>query len=280
MPSRRRPAVQPKPKPGTTFTLFPKLPVELRLKIYSEHLTTSTSRIVKICWNARKRAFVSRRPPPPLLHTCSESRHQALKMYQLHFASSPEFARVYFSFERDTLALCWDSLGSSPGRVGRKMSDEEMGKVRRLLVREDSLLAHAADGGRELERFTELRTLGVLCDPKNVAFGGEYGTRSMHQIAQELDGDEGDSGADGEEAAVRRLRAPRTESWPELVCLRDVDGDDLPRCSRHWWFDGWNHRSAVLQREKWPEVLAEALVLTSQHDPDDQAFIENLRGST
>ncbi len=262
MPLRRR-ATSAKPKPLSAFILFPKLPVELRLKVYTLHLH-ATTRFVQIHWDSRQRSFKSLKRVPPLLHTCQESRHEALKIYQLRFASSPELARVYFSYGQDILIIRWETLGPFPGRISRKMSDDEAGRLRHLMIAEQDLLSHAEEDGRELERFTGLTSIGVFCDPENVESGDEYGGLAMEQLGIEI-------GERYEENAHLGME----ERWPEMVCLRE--DEDLPRCSRHWWFEGWNQRSAVVQRERWPKLLAEALLLTQFDEPEEDAmFLMNM----
>ncbi|KAH9220413.1 hypothetical protein DL95DRAFT_357593 [Leptodontidium sp. 2 PMI_412] len=252
MPPRRRATIAAQPKPLTAFTLFPKLPIELRIKIFADYLSTA-SRLVHIYWNARQRVFKSSQAIPPLLHVCQESRYEALKTYELAFAPSREFARVYFSFEKDVLMVCWRTLGAYPGRIGRKMGVEEAGRVRNLVVNEEAMLFHAEDDGRELERFTGLRTLGVACDPENVESGEQYGRLAMERLAYGL-----------------------KERWPEVVCLRD-SASDLERCSRHWWCDGWNQRAAELQREKWPKVLARSMLVTQfESEEVDALFLMHM----
>lgn len=145
------------------------------------------------------------------------------------------------------------------------MTDEECGNVRSLMISEQSLLTHAEENLRELERFTGLRDLFVLCDEDNIEFGDEYGSEGMIQLAKGLD-----EGLEDEQT-----HALRTQNWPELVCLRSDDG--MPACSRHWWFDGWNQRCMVKQKDKWPETLATSLLLTHEDDAEhDAVFLLNM----
>lgn len=213
--------------------------------------------VVPVRWDSRRRVFRPSRQTPALLHTCRESRAEALKTYQLRFASSPEFARVYFSYEHDILLLVWSSLGPAPGRLLRKMAVDECEKLQTLMIGERTLLLHAEDNMRELERFSGLRYICVVCDSDNVESGDEFGAEEMAEIGEELD----------EGILDENFDVLRTEIWPELVCLRSDDG--LPTCSRHWWFDGWNQRAQVKQKKKWPKTLATSLKLTLEDDSDD-----------
>jgi len=79
-------------------------------------------------WDKKKRGFRSLRKPPAILHVSGESRAVGLKNWTLAFGSSPEFARTYYSFESECVYFDWHSLGAEPGRLGRKIMDEECAK--------------------------------------------------------------------------------------------------------------------------------------------------------
>jgi len=77
--------------PLTRFTLFPSLPTELRLKIYS-HIhallcSTFGNRILKISYSPSLSRYISNTAPPLLLSISPESRFYALSMYQYTFLS-------------------------------------------------------------------------------------------------------------------------------------------------------------------------------------------------
>lgn len=110
----------PSPPSSATFTLFPDLPLELRLKVWESLLLPRI--VIAACFDAAdeapKRAQLARRanlpPVPVLLHVCHETRQVALKHYELAFSwripgmlarprSSPP--RVWFDFSCDTLLL-------------------------------------------------------------------------------------------------------------------------------------------------------------------------------
>lgn len=100
------------------FSLFPRLPIEIRLKIWEAFAHTgryveltcapAASHITKIQW-------LSHSKPPVILRICSESRHVALAKFSvLEFApeqiGSPPSAKLYINFASDTLYLCGDLL--------------------------------------------------------------------------------------------------------------------------------------------------------------------------
>ena len=118
----------------STFTPFPKLPVELRLKIWKygclftrnvDIRAKEISGIVCKYTDEVAHYFHSYAPPPPLLHICRESRSEALKHYQLEFGTTfeyelagvaPEVAistppRIYINWAVDRIwVFCPDSL--------------------------------------------------------------------------------------------------------------------------------------------------------------------------
>jgi len=179
----------------------------------------------------------------------------------LRFASSPEFARLYFSYDNDILLFNWASLGPAPGSLGRKISDEECKHVRAMMINEEALLLHTEENLYELERFSGLRDLAVLCDSDNPQSGEDFGFDEMETFtAERLDEFESENGVEDSAPVVRK------EEWPEVVCLRDHEG--LERCSRHWWFDRWNQRARIYQKEKWTTAMAHCLRIT-KGDPED-----------
>ncbi|KAL2072644.1 hypothetical protein VTL71DRAFT_11987 [Oculimacula yallundae] len=98
--------------PLTTFTLFPQLPFELRLKIWQ--CIATGPRTVTITYGSQATRYKGRtisrfdgwRTPekvPVILHICLESRAEALKSYQLAFGSHFHAAKIYFNFSTDIL---------------------------------------------------------------------------------------------------------------------------------------------------------------------------------
>jgi hypothetical protein len=94
------------------FTLFPDLPLELRLKIW--FFIAPGPRTVSIKYKglsfysigkgfSAAAGWRSPDPVPIVLHICRESRTEALKSYQLAFGSYLHPGRIYFDFSKDTL---------------------------------------------------------------------------------------------------------------------------------------------------------------------------------
>jgi hypothetical protein len=70
-----------------SFALFPKLPTEIRIKIW--RFAISVPRIVEVIFNDHWQCKNTN--PPPLLSTCAESRHESLKAYST--IAGPEWIR-------------------------------------------------------------------------------------------------------------------------------------------------------------------------------------------
>jgi len=96
------------------FTVFPNLPVEIRVKTWEEFLEL---RIVEVCqiddgsdWWENKNPFYSPTPLPAVLSTSHESRCIALQNYPLSFPTRSEPPQIRFNPSIDTLffpAWCW-----------------------------------------------------------------------------------------------------------------------------------------------------------------------------
>jgi len=62
-------------RPG--FELFPKLPIELRLKIF--RIAAEEPRIIELGYDHVKGRVVQQQPMPPLFRTCREAREEWLR---------------------------------------------------------------------------------------------------------------------------------------------------------------------------------------------------------
>lgn len=166
------------------FHLFPRLPTELRQKIYT--LSLPTPRLVPLTYhsptsysNSRNtspsplRGCTSPAPIPSLLHLSNEARALALQHYELGFplAGPPGsfLSKVWFDFRLDTLylpeLLPSVSGGGAVEREGDDSGETElakswknflyvmmvgerrsMGRVRRLAVHEGLFVDYLAQG--------------------------------------------------------------------------------------------------------------------------------------
>jgi hypothetical protein len=101
-----------------SFTLFPLLPPELRLKIWQ--IATDEPQTVELSCTPTssylpKGRWFSHNKPPVVFSICAESRDVALSHYST-LTFSPDqvgvpWPKLYFNFSRDTLWLCDDLCG-------------------------------------------------------------------------------------------------------------------------------------------------------------------------
>ncbi|KAM0167009.1 hypothetical protein ACHAQE_000925 [Botrytis cinerea] len=86
----------------TTFSLFPFLPKELRVKIWK--LAACHPRIVHLTYDHPTESLVSLTPIPALLSTCGEARDELLPLFkQLALPPSACGARIYVDLDVDTV---------------------------------------------------------------------------------------------------------------------------------------------------------------------------------
>jgi hypothetical protein len=64
----------------TKFNRFPKLPIELRYKIWS--LALPDARVIEILWNSKSNKYYTDAPQPTILRVNKESRGEALRFYE------------------------------------------------------------------------------------------------------------------------------------------------------------------------------------------------------
>ncbi|WQF76018.1 Putative 2EXR domain-containing protein [Colletotrichum destructivum] len=103
------------PRPLDHFHLFPRLPVELRLRIWDFNLPQP--RVVPIRCGAKSLSFASHSQSPPLstsgctsytavpvnLHVCHESRREALVSYRPSFGMTRNPGQIFFNKAHDVL---------------------------------------------------------------------------------------------------------------------------------------------------------------------------------
>jgi hypothetical protein len=89
----------------TKFELFPKLPPEMRLEIWS--YVHPGPRIVELRWKQLKRTkkwgYACNKSPPLLLHICQETRKEALKSYTFQLKSDRQRYPIFIDPLRDLL---------------------------------------------------------------------------------------------------------------------------------------------------------------------------------
>jgi len=126
-----------------TFTLFPKLPVELRLHIWN---VAREPRIVEVRFyhDRRKNKHKYITQQPVLLQVCQQSRKEALKWYQKVFRSRwalnrVGFDSVYFDFDLDILFInCPRKQEQLMTYLNRQKETDGLTLVRRLAIPQSS----------------------------------------------------------------------------------------------------------------------------------------------
>jgi hypothetical protein len=154
----------------TKFTLFPILPKELQLLIWSFVETESLHIHISSGVKKQKERKYSKTPfcriakykTPALLHACYDSRMEALKTYRLVFAAQLGHP-VYFNFKDDSLVF--RSIGAvqtfirSTPKFGA--SPEHLGSVRHLVLHRHGTI-HLSDLRNTCRYFGGLKRLSVI----------------------------------------------------------------------------------------------------------------------
>lgn len=168
------------------FHSFPRLPPELRRKIWRHALPSPRTMSVDFIQRSRHSApeFEPNQPPPMLLHVCHESREVALENYELVFrsqnppgassqgASGAPLGGFYFDFRGDTLCFTRETM---PLRIVLFLEDMDLAEVRRVRY-----LAVGTELPKDVMKYiTQFHGLEVfsliLSDPRVVAPVGRFG---------------------------------------------------------------------------------------------------------
>jgi hypothetical protein len=111
------------------FTPFPKLPIELRLRIWK--FTLPGPRILEVAYceagsdSDMPEKFGVATRPPVALRVCRESRREASRFYTLSFGSENWASKIYFDFSIDTLYLNCLTIGQDGVDIERFLREAE-----------------------------------------------------------------------------------------------------------------------------------------------------------
>ncbi|KAI1378196.1 hypothetical protein F4677DRAFT_443411 [Hypoxylon crocopeplum] len=177
------------------FSLFARLPIELRFKIWTYNLPGP--RIVEIkCsteesltshlrqGNGRPASCKSTSPIPVNLHACRESRLEGLKRYRLLFGVSPQPSRIFFDPSRDTLYF-----GAREGTTASEtlfdtfvplVQPEDLTHVHHIAINE-GLIGYGSNDAESIaellcqahQHLINLEQLTVVCDDMNPVYSSE-----------------------------------------------------------------------------------------------------------
>jgi hypothetical protein len=171
------------------FHLFPRLPPELRRKIWRHALPSP--RIMSIDFIQRPHQsipqFEPNHPPPVLLQVCHESREVALENYELAFEAqgpcgssqqaptggtpNPSPRGFYFDFRTDTLCFTRETMPLRIVLFLEDMSPSEVARVRYLAVGTEL----PKDVMKYITQFPGLEVFSlILSDPRVVAPRGRF----------------------------------------------------------------------------------------------------------
>jgi hypothetical protein len=146
------------------FTLFAKLPSELRLRIWKFSLPGP--RCLELWYHERYKQYQAPAILPQALQVCNESRQEALKHYKTTFGSLGSPGRIYFDFEVDILLL--NCAGLIPEGRDYTYVDtiatflakaEGISQIRNLAVCAGFCFLLGAHQNIETEKFTSLKKL-------------------------------------------------------------------------------------------------------------------------
>ena len=166
-----------KPEPlNASFALFPELPIELRLRIWSEAVTNSNPRIVEISSIQKSQQSISPTLAPSILHACTEFRNEALKHghYEKLNVKHPvtlkvTFTGTYVNWAKDTVYLSylpgsdygdWSEVLESQMRTEHS---ELMSKCQRLALSLDCFFKHCGSPTlRKMSDYANLEELTIV----------------------------------------------------------------------------------------------------------------------
>jgi hypothetical protein len=132
------------PKTATELYFFPKLPTEIRIKVWKEASFISTAVLLSIRPSNNDYHIGSYSKAPPILHTNQESRQEATKHYVCAFEREPTVchtpnpflpAKVYVNFGVDYLVLDDDK------RIKWNLVGDILGKypIKKLAITSDTI---------------------------------------------------------------------------------------------------------------------------------------------
>ncbi|KAH7418066.1 hypothetical protein BKA64DRAFT_187514 [Cadophora sp. MPI-SDFR-AT-0126] len=201
------------PSASFTFAPFQRLPVELRLKIWS---LTVEKRIVRIEWSRPRRQCLS--PDiPAILQVSREARAEGKKLYQAAFNTSNSATPVYINFDLDTIYFRWKTFGRRPAKHALALR-EDCRRIKVMMLDSGVRL----NTGMELIKFESLKELQISGCTEEVPDG--IGNVSLFQCAFKP-------------WVKSILPGKKACKVPRLNCLNQG-----AMCRDHWWFGAWNER--------------------------------------
>ncbi|TVY85358.1 hypothetical protein LSUE1_G000307 [Lachnellula suecica] len=129
------------PATCTSFHVFPRLPIELRFKVWE--CTSMAARTLELTYLFREpeRRFRTEQQVPAVLRVCRESRRVGKRIYQLSFGTSKCPPKTYFNPISDIIYFgfrIWDDEVRVILKFFRRMAEylEEKDQIQRIALSE------------------------------------------------------------------------------------------------------------------------------------------------
>lgn len=155
----------------TDFQLFPSLPTEIRLKVWT--IALSVPRVVEIIPNPPEvywhpanfglagpvpaKSWTSSCPPPSLLHVNREARSEALDTYKPYFTTPPpplsSVHCIYLNLSQDTIKLV--------NYYAAYLGEAERGEIQRMVLDAETYFSKLTDM-KTLKQMMRLKEVEVL----------------------------------------------------------------------------------------------------------------------
>jgi hypothetical protein len=201
-----------------TFTPFPRLPQELRLKIWQ---ATMEPRLVCIKWSPRLSQCITP-DTPTILQVTHESREEGLKTYRPSFATiSSSRPVVYANLSLDTVSFEWETANAYINHFCQGSLKIALKEVK-FLTLSNSEFENALHDRLYclLDEFSELEELLV----SGCAETPDRTLVSRPELEEDIKTNIFPAGPN-----------ENSDSVPTLVCL-----DRGYHCPSHWWFKQCN----------------------------------------
>ncbi|OBT50988.1 hypothetical protein VE04_08551 [Pseudogymnoascus sp. 24MN13] len=167
----------------STFHLFPSLPVEIRLKIWS--LLLSVPRTVRCTQNITSHAaprvikvWDTDTPSPPLLHVNRESRYEALAVYAPYFATPSNPRPIYLSLPQDVVRFTDGLLPYIP--------DGPLNEIQHMITDTKDCAYFGYYHMGTLKSMKRLRVLEIYAE-KGLVYGGDDTDRFINLLVSEFE---------------------------------------------------------------------------------------------
>jgi hypothetical protein len=155
---------------ASKFEPFPRLPAELRLKIWSYFLPGP--RLVEVVWKVMpvhtpvsnpsnpkriKARYIGNERPPTLLHICQECREEARRNLTLRLATDDQHSPIFIDPVRDTVYLRCEQYG--PYSSSNRDCLKQLFGIRHLIMDHGLLLSRPKP---MVSMFENLETLTIV----------------------------------------------------------------------------------------------------------------------